>query len=199
MATFPFVNRLYQFCYSRIPMFTYESFSVKFGAAGAVASTSGSQLASCTKLATGFYKLKLSANYNKFINMHNTILMAPTGSPVADGSFATGTPYQITVVGTTNWAAIGLDSGLTPTIGQSFVATGAGGAGTGTATALTSGGVEIINVFPDPNTMSAASPQGAVINIAIYNAVSGALSDPANGAEVRFSLMCNNSTAQPPE
>jgi len=56
---------------------------------------------------------------------------------VSAGSFATGTQYQIVVVGTTNWSLCGF-SGLpgTAVTGTTFVATNAG-SGTGTATSKT--------------------------------------------------------------
>ena len=53
---------------------------------------------------------------------------------VHDGSFVVGTPYKITVVGSSNFTSIGASAN---TVGVTFVATGAGaGSGTRTATKL---------------------------------------------------------------
>ena len=56
-------------------------------------------------------------------------------TPIAAGSFSIGVAYQIVVVGTTNWVAIGAVAG---TAGEHFVATGIG-SGTGTASLGNSG------------------------------------------------------------
>ena len=55
---------------------------------------------------------------------------------VSGGQFVAGETYTITSVGNTNWTGVGLGSGVTASIGKTFVATGAG-SGTGTARAYT--------------------------------------------------------------
>jgi len=57
-------------------------------------------------------------------------LVAATGAAIADESFVVGQAYQVSTLGTTNWAAVGAGTGVT--VGDIFTATAAG-AGTGEA------------------------------------------------------------------
>jgi hypothetical protein len=57
-------------------------------------------------------------------------LVAHTASAVADESFIVGQAYQVSTVGTTDWAAVGAGTGVT--VGDIFTATAAG-SGTGEA------------------------------------------------------------------
>ena len=57
-------------------------------------------------------------------------LVAHTASAVADESFIVGQAYQVSTVGTTDWAAVGAGTGVT--VGDTFTATAAG-SGTGEA------------------------------------------------------------------
>ena len=57
-------------------------------------------------------------------------LVAATGAAIADESFVAGQAYQVSTVGTTDWAAVGAGTGVA--LGDIFTATAAG-AGTGEA------------------------------------------------------------------
>ena len=57
-------------------------------------------------------------------------LVAATGAAIADESFLVGQAYQVSTVGTTNWAAVGAGTGVA--LGDIFTATAAG-SGTGEA------------------------------------------------------------------
>lgn len=57
-------------------------------------------------------------------------LVAATGAAIADESFVVGQAYQVSTVGTTDWAAVGAGTGVA--VGDIFTATAAG-AGTGEA------------------------------------------------------------------
>lgn len=57
-------------------------------------------------------------------------LVAATGAAIADESFVVGQAYQVSTLGTTNWAAVGAGTGVA--VGDIFTATAAG-AGTGEA------------------------------------------------------------------
>jgi len=57
-----------------------------------------------------------------------------TTSILTNPTFISGRQYTISVLGTTNWSAIGLAAGVTPTIGNVFTYNGVTVIGTGTAT-----------------------------------------------------------------
>ena len=57
-------------------------------------------------------------------------LVAATGAAIADESFVVGQAYQVSTLGTTNWAAVGAGTGVA--VGDIFTATAAG-SGTGEA------------------------------------------------------------------
>ena len=89
------------------------------------------------------------------------------------GSFVTNVLYQIVTLGNTNYAAIGLNSGFTPAVGQLFVATGAG-SGTGTAKAVGYSDADFIEVPYSSNQMvaSTVAGQGAIVIFNIYQSSS---------------------------
>jgi hypothetical protein len=79
------------------------------------------------------------------------------GSPVnVSGALTVGTTYTIVSVGTTTaaqWASIGLTAGLTPAVGQTFVATSATPAGgTGTVAVSTTSGCDHFESVGDPGS-----------------------------------------------
>ena len=187
-----FVNRLYQFCYSRIPMLTYLTGQVTFGATGSVASIAGSQISAVTRLDTGIYRVRLSGYMNALINAHFTQVGTQSGGSVTAGSFVTGTQYQITALGNTNFNAIGLPSTLTAAVGMTFVATGAG-SGTGTAKAVVGTGILSIQIAPGYTLTQAPSSPGGYFTMMTYDAA-GALADPASGSIIRFSLFGRSSS-----
>lgn len=161
------------------------------GASGATSGLVGSGIASLTRLAQGVYALKLEDNYYRFYGLDVTFDAPVTGSNVTAGSFVSGTLYEITALGSTDWTAIGLPSGVTAAVGVSFVATGAG-SGTGTAKAVGSSGIFVSEVVGDPQLGLAPSVQGAVIYFQTLNA-SGALTDPASGCNMYFTVKLRNS------
>lgn len=188
-------RRFYQFLYSKVPMLTMIQGNVVIGASGAVSSSSGVGVTSVTKLATGIYRIKLQDNYNHFVGADFTLESPVTGGSVSDGSFVADTLYQITAVGTTDWASVGLPSDLTATVGQVFVASATGGAGSGTAKAVGLTGVadiEVAGVLPD--TMLAPSTAGSYITIQCVDAA-GALVSPASGSSIGFQIFLRNSSA----
>jgi hypothetical protein len=76
---------------------------------------------------------------------------------VADGSLTPGSTYTIYYSGDTTWTSYGAASNMT---GVSFVATSAGGSGTGTAV-LNSSNPDVISTF---NTAYAANTYGGQPN-----------------------------------
>lgn len=196
-------SRFYQFLFSKIPMLSYIEGSVIIGATGAVGTVSGNGVYAITRLTTGIYKIQLVDNYNALVGAQFLMESGITGSNVNDGSFVANTLYQITAVGTTNFTAIGLSAGLTAAVGQSFVATGIGGAGTGTAKAMTVSGITHVEVARNAQTelTTSVAGHGAIINIQTLAATSSSVTtlipaDPANGSLLRFNLFLRNSSNQ---
>lgn len=179
----------YQFLYSRNPMLTFIEGNFVVGASGAVGTVKGSGVESVTKLSTGTYQIKLEDGYPRYLIGGAGIVAPLTGSPVSDGSFVATTTYVITTVGDTDWAAIGLPSDLTPAIGQSFVATGVGGAGTGEATAVAASQVVAVQVVGNPNEMI----QKGYINIQCVDDA-GTVINPEATAVIGFYAFLRNSS-----
>lgn len=119
----------------------------------------------------GFATIKFKNNFNYYLGGFSGQIV-PVTSPTT-ASVTAGHVYVVTVLGTTtlaNWQAIGLQAGLTPTVGQTFVATastsitGTGKVGLpGVPTANT------VTVVGDPNASianaSIASNAGAIITV----------------------------------
>lgn len=178
--------------------------SVAIGSSGAptIASTVAG-IASITRLSTGVYRLQLADNYYSFLNLHAMFQSPVSGSNVADGSFSTNSIYQITAVGTTNWANVGLPSGLTAAVGMIFKASGAGGAGSGTAKVLGASGIYSVEVIGSGmlNNQPAASNSGGYIVIQCLGPTDATHTaqipvDPASGSTMILELWMNNSSIQ---
>jgi hypothetical protein len=76
---------------------------------------------------------------------------------------ATGFTFALTVndFNLADWQGVGLPKGLTPTVGQSFIAKATGsGSSTGTAIAVGVSGILTTEVIGDPNLSFAPMPQG---------------------------------------
>ncbi len=192
-------DKKYQFLYSKVPMLSMVDCQVQFGTAGAVTSFTGAGVLSVTLLTTGIYKFILKEDYNFLVGIDATMLNGITGGVVTDGSFVTGTYYQILTLGTTNWAAIGLDASLTPTIGQTFVATGVGGAGGGTANVVRSSAILSV----EANTMTAtngmlsplSNTNGSIFNVSLYNSGNAAAAPTLNSGMLIEFYLRNSSVA----
>lgn len=114
--------------------------------------------------ANGYAVIGLTNNFNYFLGLRGSVA-APAGNTGTTSTVA-NTTYTITLVGTTTaaqWQAVGLPSWVTPTVGQSFVATATQAIG-GTGTVGTAGitNISSISVVGDPNQTIASS------NIASY-------------------------------
>jgi hypothetical protein len=114
----------------------------------------------------------------------------------ASAGLATGFTFALTV-NTTNlqeWQAIGLQPGLTPTVGQSFIAkaTGSGGGSTGRTISPGVSGVQSIEVIGDPNQSFAPMPQGGSPHVGGWILVqclaSGGVTAPADGSTCGMSF-----------
>jgi hypothetical protein len=81
----------------------------------------------------------------------------------AVAQFATGFTFALTVSDTNlgDWQGVGLPKGLTPTVGQSFIATATGaGASTGKVKAVATSGISSVEVIGNPNLSFGPMPQG---------------------------------------
>jgi hypothetical protein len=88
---------------------------------------------------------------------------SPLSFSSAVAGLATGFAFALTVSDTNlgDWQAVGLPKGLTPTVGQSFIALATGaGASTGTVYAPGESNVLGVEVVGDPNQSIAPMPQG---------------------------------------
>lgn len=190
-------NRYFtQFFYTPHKMPVMIDCNIAIGSTGAVGTVKGPGVSGVTRLGTGLYQIKLQDNYYKFYKLDWNLEAPVTGSAVNDGSFVTGTLYQITTVGTTDWVSAGLPAGLTAAVGMVFKAAGAGGAGTGAAKALGSSGVFAVEVVGNPQLMLApqgSANQGAIITIKCLDA-SGAAVDPTSGSVLFLDMYLSNSS-----
>lgn len=112
----------------------------------------------------GYAVIGLTNNFNYFLGMRGTVA-APAGNTGTTSTTA-NVVYTITLVGTTTtaqWQAVGLPSWVTPTVGQTFVATATQAIG-GTGTVGTAGVTNIgaLSVVGDPNQTISSS------NVATY-------------------------------
>ena len=103
--------------------------------------------------AAGFALIQFKNNFNYYLGGYSGFVSPVTGSPT--GSIVNHTAYIIASLGTTTlaqWQAKGLPLGLTPTVGQSFIATATGALG-GTGTVIQPGvsGIVASEVVGDPN------------------------------------------------
>lgn len=192
-------NKLYQFHVMSVMI----NCKITIGASGAVTSFVGPGVAAVTKIGTGAgtYQIQLQDNYNTLYMVDTMIESPTTGSAVTAGSFATGTIYRITTLGTTNWNAIGLPTGLVAAVGQVFAASGAG-AGTGTATALGNSGIPTVEVIGS-GTMLAPTPStpllGGYITIQCLAPTSSSVTtlipaNPASGSVIESKIYLGNSS-----
>jgi hypothetical protein len=145
--------------------------------------------------ASGVIVVQLSDNYNRYFGGFSgqvTLIGSSQSTTTAN------TAYVITALGTATlaqWQAAGLPKGLTPTVGQAFVAIATGTIG-GSATVAPSGassGIDHIEVLGDPNQSLASNPQGsAQMLLQCYSA--GTLTAPANNSTIQLSFYLGDSS-----
>ncbi len=85
--------------------------------------------------------------------------------------YATGFTFALTVSDTNlqDWEAVGLPKGLTPAVGQAFIATASGAGGsTGTVKAVSTAGITRVEVIGDSNLTLAPQPQGGSAYVGGY-------------------------------
>jgi len=171
------------------------------GSSGAVGTTKGPGVSSITHLGTGAYKIKLQDNYYKFYGLRWWIKSPVTGGSVGAASLVASTIYEITSVGSTDWNAVGLPSGISAAAGMSFMASGAG-SGTGTAKAIGVSGINTVEVVGDPNLQLGpigVNNQGAIIIVQCLGPTDATTTtqipkDPASGSILGLELYLSDSS-----
>lgn len=108
---------------------------------------------------SGYAVIGLKNNFNHFLGMRGSVAAPATNTGTT--STTANTVYTITALGTATaaqWQAVGLPVWVTPTVGQTFVATASQSIG-GSATVGTAGvsNIGAISVVGDPNTTIASS------------------------------------------
>jgi hypothetical protein len=113
--------------------------------------------------AAGYALIQLRNSFNYYLGGFSGFVSAVANPTTSTTSGLTaGAAYIITVLGTTTlaeWQSIGLPQGLTPTVGQSFIATstGTGGSHTGKVGTPSPSGITCVEVVGDPNQSIANS------------------------------------------
>ena len=159
--------------------------------------------------AVGFVLIQFKQNFNYYLGGFSGYV-SPTGSTSTstNSGLTVGQAYVITVLGTTTlaeWQTIGLPAGLTPTVGQSFIAiaTGTGGSHTGKVGIPGVSGISTVEVVGDPNQSIAnsniASNGGAYVLVQLLGATSSSTTTliptaPAAGSVIGMSFLFDGSS-----
>lgn len=202
-------RQFYQFQGSLNPNLVFIEGSFQVGASGAVAPSSGIVGAGnqvVTKVGTGSYRIQLQDPYNRIVGF-NSIVIPPSSAAGAttDGSLTVGSPYQIIFPSTsTKWTDLGLPFGVTPTLGQPFVATsgasagplgssGVTAAGNGTVAAITLSNVQDVQLLPNPNLELQSSTAGSYFFIQTMGSSAYIPVQPTSGTVIRYNMWLRNS------
>ena len=178
--------------------------SVAIGASGAPTLQQQYGIQSITRLSAGRYRMQLQDNYVKILSFSASAVSPVTGSDITAGSFSVGTVYQITALGNTNWATAGLPAGITPSVGDTFLAA-AVGSGTGTAKAIGNSGVQRIELMGNNPAMLSNQPfvaqAGGFVDFQCLAPTDASTTtvipaDPANGSSLIIVVSLSNSSVQ---
>lgn len=149
--------------------------------------------------AAGYALIQFNNNFNFYLGGFSGFVSPVSGTPLT--STTAGLAYIIVSLGTTTlaqWQAKGLPPGLTPTVGQSFIATATGAiGGTGAVEVPSVSGIVTSEVVGDPNQSIANSNisqnGGAYLLVQFLNS-SDALAAPANGSVCGMSAFFDRSS-----
>lgn len=159
--------------------------------------------------AVGLCVVQFKQNFNYYLGGFSGYV-SPIGSPTTStvSGLTVGAAYVITVLGTTTlseWQTIGLQPGLTPTVGQAFIAlaTGTGGSHTGKVGIPGVSGITSIEVIGDPNqsiaNSSISANGGAYVLVQMLGATNSSTTTliptaPAAGSVVGMSFLFDGSS-----
>lgn len=161
--------------------------------------------------ADGLCMIQLFNNFNTFLGIQSWSVQAPlTGSIKIDNSALTvGGLYVISTLGnatTAKWQTIGLPPGLTPAVGQSFIALTNGGAGdvlTSRVSTVTASSIVAVQIAGTPDTMinnsQLATYGGAYVFLQFMGATNASTTTliptaPATGTIVNLALAFDGSS-----
>lgn len=156
--------------------------------------TVSATISSQTLLKTSGYQAPIpAAGTLTFVS--GTGASSPLSYSAAVAGLATGFSFALSVNDTNlqDWQGIGLPKGLTPTVGQSFIAS-ASGAGNSSGLVIAPGvsGVQSVEVIGDPNQSIGPLPQGGSAHeggwILVQFLSNGGATAPANGSVVGMSF-----------
>ena len=159
--------------------------------------------------AAGFALVQFKQNFNIYLGGTTGFVSPAVASPTPASSTTAYTPCVISSLGTATvaqWQAVGLPSGVTPSVGVAFVPTASQSIG-GSATVLnvdhstgigTSGifAVEVIGSTDLTTNSSIAANGGEYVLVQFLNA-SGAITAPANGSVGGLFFEFDQSSADP--
>lgn len=159
--------------------------------------------------AVGFALIQFKNNFNYYLG-GTAGFVSPTINPTTSttSGLTVGNAYIITVLGTTTlaeWQTIGLPPGLTPTVGQIFIAiaTGTGGSHTGKVGTPSVSGVVSTEIVGDPNqslnNSNIAVNAGAYVLVQFMGATNSSTTTliptaPANGSVAGMSFWFDGSS-----
>lgn len=153
--------------------------------------------------AAGIILVQLGSNYYRYFNGYSGFVSPVTTSQATTTAHVA---YVITVLGTATlaqWQTAGLPLGLTPAVGQAFIAiaTGTiGGSAMVAPTVATGSGIDHIEVLGDPNsTLSPVGPQGGASIVTggwmvLQCFAAGAIAAPADGSVIGLNFYLSNSS-----
>lgn len=151
--------------------------------------------------ASGIIQVQFTDNFNRVYPGYSSFV-PPNGTPVT--STVANTTYFITSLGTATlaqWLAVGLQPGVVPAVGASFVATASqsiGGSASVAPPATGFSGIDHIETIGDPNTTIGPIPVGGSVNVGgfIYLAClfEGALTAPVTGTAIGLQFYLGQSS-----
>lgn len=146
--------------------------------------------------AAGVIVVQFQDTYFRYYGGFSGQVMPVSGTPLT--ATVSSTAYVIVSLGTATtaqWQAVGLPKGLTPTVGQAFIATASatiGGSAAVEISAAAGSGIDHIEVLGDPN-LTLNTPN--VPPYLILQCFSGGVKTaPANGTGIGLSFYLSNSS-----
>lgn len=144
--------------------------------------------------APGVIILQLQDTYFRYFGGFSGQVTPVSGTPLT--ATVANTAYVIVALGTATpaqWYAVGLPQGLTPAVGQAFIATASATIGGGAAVEGTgASGIDHIEVLGDPNQTIGTPNVPPYIVLQCW--FEGAVTAPANGTVINLTSYLSNSS-----
>jgi hypothetical protein len=148
--------------------------------------------------APGLIVVQMTDNFSRYIGGFSGQVTALSGTNTS--TLTIGNAYVITSVGASTlaqWQTAGLPVGLTPTVGQSFIALTTSIAGGGLVQAPVASGIDHIETIGDPNQSISPNPtlnQGYGASFTLECLASQVITAPTTGSIISLSFLMNNSS-----